>query len=164
MSNNQITIQAHHIHILEQDFTRDDFIDGIIAISKGDEPEMAGYGYVNDALAEIASGAGVIQQKNLTGLPSYDDHKELSPSWAERYRKVSRGWLPLNLQDNCSLKKLMFTNITAASKPELAQLEKVICDHFKSNPKTRQLEHWLRYIVEVMSFCVRGDLLDLDLK
>jgi len=70
--------------------------------------------------------------------------------------------MPLNLNDSCSVKKLVFTNITIATRSELAQLEKTINDHFKDDPKTRQLEHWLRYIVEVMSFCVRNELLDLD--
>ena len=57
---------------------------------------------------------------------------------------------------------LQRTSITIATRSELAQLEKTIRGHFKDDPKTRQLEHWLRYIVEVMSFCVRNELLDLD--
>lgn len=75
---------------------------------------------------------------------------------------MPRGWIPINLQPDCSVKGLKPINITSATKSELIQLEKIIHDHFKSNPKTRQLEHWLKYILEVVSFCVRNDLLDLD--
>ena len=132
-----------------------------MSISEGLEPKTTSRVFIDDALASI--GRGLIQQKSLKGLPSYEDSGgKLSPSWTRRYDSVSRGWLPLNLSESCSVKGLVFTNITIATRHELTQLEKTIMGHFKAEPKTRQLEHWLRYIVEVMSFCVRGDLLDLD--
>jgi hypothetical protein len=156
----QITIPSYFTYLLKDTEFRDEFVDGLVAISEGIEPKTASRGFIDEAFATIS--IGLIQQKSLKGLPSYEDSGKLSPSWTRRYSSVSRGWLPLNLSESCSLKKLAFTNITTAKRHELAQLEKTINDHFQANPKTRQLEHWLRYIVEVMSFCVRNELLDLD--
>jgi len=157
--DSQITIPGHYIYLLEDRANRDEFIDGLVSISKCVEPGTASRVFIAEAWADISKG--LVQPKILKGLPAYADNGKLTPAWTERYRSVSKGWLPFNMQDGCSVKGLKFTNITTATGPELARLEKIINGHFKTNPKTRQLEHWLRYILEVMSFCVRNELLDL---
>ena len=110
--NNPISIPAYAIYYLEDLNVRDEFIDGLIAISRGIEPETASKGFIDEAWSDI--GKGLTQQKTLKGLPPYDDNGKLSGAWKERYDKVSKGWLPLNLQDNCSVKGLKFVNITTA--------------------------------------------------
>ena len=157
---NQTTIPSYFIHLLKNTEFRDEFCDGLVEISEGIEPKTTSRGFIDDALSSISRG--LVPQKRLNGPPLHGDTIGLSLAWKERYRQVSRGLMPLNLNDSCSVKKLVFTNITIATRSELAQLEKTIRGHFKDDPKTRQLEHWLRYIVEVMSFCVRNELLDLD--
>ena len=154
-----ITIPSYFIYLLKDTEFRDEFCDGLVNISEGLEPKITSRVFIDDALSSISRG--LVPQKRLNGLPLHGDTIGLSLAWKERYRQVSRGLMPLNLNDSCSVKKLVFTNITIATRSELAQLEKTINDHFKDDPKTRQLEHWLRYIVEVMSFCVRNELLDL---
>jgi len=159
---NQITIPPCYIHLLKDTITRDIFIDGLISIAEGIEPKTTNRMHVDDALSDV--GRGLFRPRQLKGLPPYGNGNSttLTPSWTERYENVRKGMMPLNFSASCSVKGLVFTNITTATRHELAQLEKTIRDHFRSNPRTRQIQHWLRYILEVMSFCVRSELLELN--
>ena len=149
----EITIPGHYIHFFEQDFTRDLFVNGLIEISKQEEPSYTKYGNLNEALAKIATG--VVPPRRINNIPPFDNDGRIKGVALERYGKVSRGLVPVNFKASIELRKLEFKNITTVDKRTLVTLTDNV-EAFIESTKRNQKRHWVEYLYSTLRYCAKS--------
>lgn len=156
-----VTIPKYYFPHLRENHHREKFIKGLEEIFEGKMLEDTGNGSLNEALLEIANNEFVRPSRKVQNIPSYD-LEGLTPAEENRFKQVSKGWIPVNLGPDCSYKYLKFENITTVDLDTLKQLESTIKNRLTVHAKRRTKVVWLEYVLEVMGHSVDSRQLDFS--